>query len=141
MSEGLRQKAREVVMFGLVGVAASVTHFIVAILLIELFSVSIAVANVVAFVSALPVSYFGHALLTFSARLYGREADTTKQSAARFVALAVTGFVINQTSVVYFAAHLGYPHRIVLVLTIIGVAVFLFLASKFWAFRGDGPSR
>ena len=141
MNDDLRQKLQEVIIFGMVGVAASVTHFIVAVVLIEMVSLSIPIANVLAFLSALPVSYFGHAILTFSAQRYGRETEVTKQSAARFVTLSVIGFCINQASVVYFAAYLGYPHRIVLVVTILGVAGFLFLASMFWAFRGkDGTS-
>ena len=124
----------------MVGIAASITHFIVAVVLIEMVSLSIPIANLLAFLSALPVSYFGHAFLTFSAQRYGRETEVTKQSAARFVSLSVIGFCINQASVVYFAAYLGYPHRIVLVVTILGVAGFLFLASKFWAFRGKNGS-
>ena len=136
MTDDLRQKIQEVVMFGLVGLAASVVHFLAAVVLIEWASVSISLSNVLAFLCALPVSYFGHAFLTFASERYGRETDVTKQSAGRFVTLSVTGFCINQASVVYFAAYLGYPHRIVLVVTIIGVAGFLFLASKFWAFQG-----
>jgi len=126
----------EVVIFGAVGLTASLTHFAVAVALIELAKIPISCANIVAFISAVPVSYFGHAFLTFSARHYGRESDVTRQSAGRFVVLAIAGFVLNQTIIVWFTEHLGYPHRAVLAFTILGVAGFLFLASKLWAFRG-----
>ncbi len=130
----------EVFFFGLVGVGASLTHFAVAVVLVEVLNSSISMANIVGFLGALPVSYLGHAFLTFSARRYGRKADVTRQSAVRFFVLAAIGFALNHSSVVWFAEHQGYPHRTVLGCTIICVAGFLYLASKLWAFSGKRHS-
>lgn len=124
----------ELAAFALVGVAASVTHFLVTVILVEQLGVVIWQANIIGFLVALPVSYFGHAFFTFTARRYGRDQAVTNQSMRRFTVTAVTGFAINQSSVVLFADWLGYPLRMVVFLTICGVAAFLFIASKMWAF-------
>ena len=50
--------------------------------------------------------------------------------------MAFGGFALNQMSVVLFVSWMGLPHRPVLFLTVFGVAAGLFLAGKFWAFRG-----
>ena len=136
MKLAVPQQLVETGMFAMVGASASVVHFLAATLLIEYANTPIWKANIFGFLAALPVSYFGHAFLTFAARRYGRSTEVTSQSALRFATLAATGFIINQSSVLYFAEYLGAPHRIVIAATIIAVAGFLFLASKFWAFKG-----
>lgn len=124
----------ELATFALVGVAASVTHFLVTVVLVERLGIAIWQANVIGFIAALPVSYFGHAFFTFTSRHYGRKQSVTNQSMRRFTAVALTGFAINQSSVVLFADWLGYPLRVVVFLTICSVAIFLFIVSKIWAF-------
>ncbi|KJS35200.1 MAG: hypothetical protein VR74_17765 [Hyphomonas sp. BRH_c22] len=133
----LDRRTVELACFGAVGLAASLTHFGTAIWLIEHAGLGASRANILAFLAALPISYVGHAFFTFSAKRYGRGSDLTRQSAGRFVVLAMTGFLLNQASVVLFVETLGCPPRIVFGLTILGVAGFLFIASKFWAFRGS----
>jgi putative flippase GtrA len=127
----------EVALFACVGLAASVVHFLVAIGLIEHFSTPAWQANIAAFLCALPVSYFGHSLLTFSAKHYNRATRVSVQTLRKFFLSALAGFSLNQLSVVIFISWLGLPHRPVMFFTVFGVAGFLFLASKFWAFRGN----
>ncbi len=124
----------EIITFALVGIAASVMHFVVTISAIEELGILIWRANILGFVAALPVSYFGHSFFTFAAKRYGRKQAVTQQSMRRFFITASIGFATNQTSVVLFAERLGYSHRAVVLLTIVGVALFLFVASKLWAF-------
>lgn len=131
----MTKQMTEIVLFGLVGIAATITHFIVAVIAVEGFEIAVWTANIVGFAAALPVSYCGHAFLTFSAKRYQREKSITRQSIGRFAITALTGFALNQTSVLVFAQALGFPHRMVFFFTILGVACFLFFASKFWAFR------
>ncbi len=126
----------EVAAFATVGVAASLTHLVASVIAIEQASLTAWVANIIGFLIALPVSYFGHAFMTFQAKHNGREKSVTGQSFRRFSTLAVTAFSLNQLSVVIFVEWLGLAHRPVFFFTIFGVAGFIFLASKFWAFRG-----
>lgn len=131
----------EIATFGLIGVAATLVHLVAAILLIEQAHLAAWLANIFAFAAAFPVSYAGHAVLTFSARRYGRARPMTLQSLKRFLVTAIGGFALNQTSVVLFISVLGLPHRPVLLATVIGVAGLLFLVSKFWAFTDTQAAR
>jgi len=128
----------EPAIFAGVGLAASLAHFLAAVLLVEQVSVQPWIANIIAFAVAFPVSYFGHSFLTFSARAYGRADAVTGKSFRRFLTLAGAGFLLNQASVVLFVEQLGYPPRTVFGVTIACVAGILYLAGKFWAFR-DRP--
>jgi putative flippase GtrA len=130
------KKLVEPAIFACVGLTASAVHYVSAILYIEGFGLPAWLANIFAFATAFPVSYLGHAFLTFSARRYGRETAATQQSFRRFLVVAVTGFAINQASVLIFVETLHYPPRIVMAVAIAGVAIFLYAAGKIWAFRG-----
>ena len=126
----------EVVLFGLVGLAATAIHFVVAIGSIEWLHMPVWLANIAGFLVALPASYLGHAFLTFSAARYGRSDHVTRESAGRFFLLATSGFAVNEVSVVVFTYGFGFPHRPTILVTLFAVAGFLFLLSKFWAYKG-----
>lgn len=128
----------ELVLFGMVGVAATMVHFVVAIMAIELVHLEVWLANIVGFLIALPVSYLGHAFLTFRAERYGRAGHVTRESAGRFFLLATSGFAINEVSVIVFTYWFHFPHRPTILITLIAVAGLLFLLSKFWAYKGNG---
>lgn len=51
--------------------------------------------------------------------------------------LAVYGFayLLNLTSLLVFADHLGLPHQIVQGVMILSLAILLFLLQKYWVFR------
>lgn len=127
----------ELACFVAIGLAASATHFVAALVLIERVGLAAWLANIVAFLCALPVSYLGHSLVTFPAKTYGRDAALTKRSFRRFTLLALSGFAVNQTSVLIFIEQLGWPHRPVLLVTILVVAGGIFSASKVWAFAAS----
>lgn len=137
MSQTKLRQLIELGLFAAVGIAASIVHLIAAIILIERFETAAWLANILAFGCAMPVSYAGHSGLTFSASRYGRDQSMTWQSARRFLITAFAGFSVNQLSIVILVSLLGLPHRPVLFVTIFGVAGGLYLASKFWAFRGE----
>jgi putative flippase GtrA len=123
--------------FAAVGLAASVVHYIACILLIEQFAIRPWIANIAAFVVSFPVSYLGHSFLTFSARRYRRATATTGRSLRRFLLTSLTGFAVNQASIVLFVEALGQPPRIVLAISTVVVAGLLYLIGKIWVFRGQ----
>ena len=135
------KQLQEPFVFGCVGIAASAAHFFAAIFFVEFQALEIWIANLIGFLAAFPVSYLGHAYLTFKAQRYGRESSVTRQSMRRFLSTAMLGFTLNQSSVVIFADWLALPFRPVLFVTIISVAVLLYMLSKFWAFNETAKSR
>lgn len=141
ISKRIAPQISELVLFGLVGVAATLVHYVVALWTIGDFGAPVWLANIIAFLIALPVSYFGHAFLTFSAERYGREGHVTRTSAIRFFIIAFSGFAANELSVVILTYQFGVPPRIGILATLVFVAGLLFLLSKFWAYRGHGSIR
>ena len=126
----------EALKFLIVGLAASTVHFLVATLLIEMWGWAGWQANAIGFCFGFPVSYLGHAHITFAAGNYKRERATTGRSLWRFAASVGFCFLLSQASVYLFVDVLNLPHRFVLIGTIAGAAVVSYLLNKFWSFRG-----
>ncbi|MDP1555312.1 MAG: GtrA family protein [Hyphomonas sp.] len=129
----------ELTSFGLVGLTAMAVHFAAAIAAIELLGLPIWLANILAFLMAVPVSYVGHSLFTFSAARYGRKGHVTGRTTARFLIVALSGFALNEASVLILTYQFAVPHRLAILFTLLGVAGLLYLSSKFWAYRSKRP--
>lgn len=136
-----RRSVIEVIFFALIGIFASVCHFVVAIAVIEYIGLQIWLANIIGFACAFPISLAGHANLTFQAQHYGREAAITKKATRRFLITAVTGGILNEAGVILLVELFDVPHRYAIGGMIVLVAGMIFLLSKFWAFKdkGDDP--
>ena len=119
------------VVFGIVGTAAAVVHFIVVSLLVPL-GIHPLIANIVGFAVAFGVSFAGHRRWTFAAG--GRELP---RALNRFFAVAVCGFAANELlyALVLRFTRLEYGSALLIVLTL--VAGSTFVASKFWAFADE----
>jgi putative flippase GtrA len=127
-------RLREIVAFAGVGVLATITHLVVAIVLIEQAHLPVWLANIAAFCVALPVSFYGHASITFR-NMGGAEAIARPAGPmARFIAVALLGFLAGQTSVVVFVSIMHWPHRAVLAGTMLSVAAGSYLINRSWTF-------
>ena len=117
--------------FGLVGAAAALVHFFVVILLVTLGAHPLA-ANVVAFVAAFGISFFGHGRWSFPAR------RARPRALPRFLAVAVSSFTMNELlyALLLWFTPLGYRAALMIVLILVASATFV--ASKQWAFRCAG---
>jgi putative flippase GtrA len=121
---------RQIAIFIAVGTAAALTHLSIVFAAVELFAVRPLTANVMGFCIAFFVSFSGHARWTFP-------VAPARQAAARtrFFAVALTGFVLNQTAYAE-ALHLFGPRYYLpaLAAVLLGVAAATFILSKLWAF-------
>lgn len=117
--------------FTIIGAIAALVHYVTAVSL-EGFSVlGAANANIVGFLLAFPVSYFGHRLLSFA-----HHQSTHKEALPKFFAVALFGFVANQILVLSALAYTALPFWFVLGLVMVLVAASTYLLSHFWAFKG-----
>ena len=116
--------------FSVVGLSSTVVHFTCVILLVEFEALKPLTANIIAFLVAFLVSFFGHRYWTF--------ADTTRSfrhTLPRFLSIAIMSFIINE-SLYWYLLHIQnmyYPVALIIVLA--AVSVFTFTLSKLWAFR------
>lgn len=118
--------------FGVIGIIAAIAHYCIAVFLTN-HDMAAAWANLVAFVIAFWVSYFGHRYFSFEA------GDVShQQTLPRFILVAVLGFILNE-SLLLLMLHfskismaLGLPFIIIL------TAIFTFILSRQFAFDTSG---
>lgn len=123
------QLFRQLSRFGVVGIVATVTHVAVGLGLHEGLGVTPLWANLVAFLTALGVSFLGQTRLTFP--------DATADGGAflRFTTVAVTGLGLNQAIVWGVTGALGGPYWVALAVIVATVPWLTFALLKFWALR------
>lgn len=115
--------------FGVVGLTAAAVHFSVVVLFVQQIKMTPLHANVIGFIVASQVSYWGHRIWTFAA------FDTLHSVAyPRTLLIQVLNFAANQTLFyIFLLVRLPYPIALLIVLTIL--PIFTFLSNKFWVFR------
>jgi len=114
--------------FGIIGVLAAVTHYLIAISLTQQ-QMAAAWANLIAFVIAFWVSYFGHRYFSFDAGDIAHQ-----QTLPRFILVAVFGFIFNETLLLLMLHYTAITIDIGLPFIILLTAVLTFIFSRFFAF-------
>ena len=124
------QKIRQIFMFGCVGGAASLTHYGVAVLAVERLGVSIYAANLVAYLSAVSISFIGHSLFTF-------RAPMNMANLMRFVAMSVMVFACSQALLWAIARWLpgSYSHRIEFAVLVALMPIVTYTISNVWVYK------
>ena len=118
---------RQLPWFAVFGVAASATHFVVALAAARFLGLEPLAANTVAFVAALAVSYLGNAIVTFRVEPWNAAQFT------RFAVLALAGFALNQAIVYGLTVRGGWPFWASLLVVIAVVPPATFVLAKLWA--------
>ncbi len=124
----MKRLIRHAFRFGIVGVLAMATHYVLVILLVN-FSITPLIANLFAFIGAFQVSYWGHSSWSFSDLSASR-----RDSFRRFVIISVSGFLLNELLFFLFLKFTDIPYQISLLIVLPFVAGLTFLFSRYWAF-------
>ena len=119
---------RQLFVFGVIGVLATVTHYVVAISAHEALLINIYTANLLGYCVAVFVSYVGHGKLTFQVAL-------SHMVFLRFVAVSVSAFLSSEFILVALEQYLNFPHRISMLVVVAIIPVLSFLFNKFWVYR------
>lgn len=113
--------------FLIVGGVATATHMLVATLLFALYAApSPYWVNVVAFIVAFMVSFYGHRHITFQIR----------GSLRRFLLVALGGFLANN-AILTGCLTLGFTSFASVIIATACVPVLTYLASSLWAFKKE----
>lgn len=115
--------------FGLVGCSAFLVHWLVVVLIVPL-GLEPLLANIVGYLTAFQVSYWGHRCCTFQA-----QALSHRQTLPRFLAVSVSSFAGNEFMYFLLLRYTQLDYRVSLVLVLAVVASATFLLSHNWAFR------
>jgi len=116
--------------FTIIGIIAAITHYVVAVLLEGLQILPAIYANIAGFLLAFPVSFFGHSAFSFPS-----EKSSNRLTAVRFFAVAVLGFIANQSLIVLNLMSFDLPFWFVLGIAMFIVAISTYLLSRYWAFK------
>src|SRR3989338_9342974 len=108
-----------------IGIIAAAVHYVIAVGLEWGHLLAPTQANIIGFLTAFPVSYFGHRKLSFSS-----QSSTHKQAFPRFLAVAVTGFIANQSLVIGALRFTQLPFWLVLGFVMVVIAISTYLLSR-----------
>ena len=129
----MKDISQQLLRFGLIGAAATATHFIIALLLIGV-GVHPLWANAWAFLIAFQISFFGHRSFTF------RNTDLPlAASASRFAITALLGFGLGEGLLAALLVWTSLSDRLALLAALGTVAILTFLMGRFWAFAVPKP--
>lgn len=130
--KNLAEMFGQLMRFGVIGVLAAITHYCIAIFLTSN-DIAAGWANLVAFVIAFWVSYFGHRYFSFDV------GDVShQQTLPRFILVAVFGFILNESLLLLMLHFTKISIELGLPFIIIVTAVFTFILSRQFAFDTSG---
>lgn len=121
--------ARRVPRFIAVGTAAALVHWGVVSAIVQTLHWHPLIANVLGWIVALQVSFFGHHRMTFQGH-----GVPLWQSATRFSAISAGGFAINELAYAAMLRWSDQSYQVSLAIVLLGVAVLTYLLSSRWAF-------
>lgn len=122
---------QQLVRFGLVGVVATVVHFVVAVACVRQLGTDPRSANVAGFAVAFVASFIGQRRWTFSAT-----TAPWRTALPRYFVVSVLGFAVNAASYAWLLTHTSLRYDVALAIVLLAVATLTFVLSRWWAFRG-----
>lgn len=122
----------EVVRFGITGILATLTHYLVLVASVELLGLSPVISNGLAFCVAVGVTYAGQSLWVF------KVSHHSWGQVRKFIFTAVAGFLANIGLMAALHSGLSIDYQIAFVIILIIVPLCTYLANKYWVFaRGS----
>lgn len=142
--------SQQALWFLIVGASAALVHFLVLVSIVSFTAISPTWANVMAFLIAFIVSFFGHFYLTFRQPVptYEQNNQNVKQNFHAFswrrslptlmkwFASSAVGFAANQSLFVLGLSWFGEHYYIPIWIVVTGIiTVMTFSLGKLWAFK------
>ena len=121
---------KQIIKFGIVGALGAITNLLVVVLLVEFLHWHPLTANIVGFLIAFNVSFWGHRYVTFT-----RTSRRLHQALPRFFFTSGTGFLLNESLFYLLLKYTVLPYFVSLFFILAVVACYTFLLGKFWAFK------
>ena len=128
----MRELARQVFTFAIVGVAAAAGHYATLVMLVELFGTDAVAASLIGFAVGGLISY------PLSRSLVFRSARGHAAAATSFVAVAAVAFALDGVLMAWLIGRLGLHYLPAQVLTTLVLLTWTFTANRFWTFRPAG---
>lgn len=145
-TKSITSTSQQALWFLIVGASAALVHFLVLVSIVSFTTITPTWANVIAFLLAFIVSFFGHFYLTFrqSQSSYERSDQNTRALSWRrslptlikWFASSAVGFAANQSLFVLGLNWFGEHYYIPIWIVVTGIiTVMTFSLGKLWAFK------
>ncbi|MGD8911928.1 MAG: GtrA family protein [Candidatus Thiodiazotropha sp.] len=118
---------RQVFYFGVVGISATLTNYLIAVLCYEYVGLNIYASQLVGYCLAVMVSLFGHSKFTFNTQL-------TTGVFLRFITVSLTTLALSEVLLHFLETSFSLSHRVSLMVVVIFIPVITFFLSKLWVF-------
>jgi len=115
--------------FTTTGAAAALTHYSIVMLLFKR-NIALQYANLIAFLLAYWVSYFGHRIFTFKAQHISH-----RQTLPKFTLVAGLGFLFNESFLLLSNLYFSVPISTLVCVAIVLTSIVTFLLNRFFAFQ------
>ncbi|MGE8599062.1 MAG: GtrA family protein [Acinetobacter calcoaceticus] len=115
--------------FTTTGAAAALTHYSIVMLLFKR-NIALQYANLIAFLLAYWVSYFGHRIFTFKAQHIAHQ-----QTLPKFTLVAGLGFLFNESFLLLSNLYFSAPVSTLVCVAIVLTSIVTFLLNRFFAFQ------
>ncbi|EKU36998.1 MULTISPECIES: GtrA family protein [Acinetobacter] len=115
--------------FTTTGAAAALTHYSIVMLLFKR-NIALQYANLIAFLLAYWVSYFGHRIFTFKAQHIAH-----RQTLPKFTLVAGLGFLFNESFLLLSNLYFNTPVSTLVCVAIVLTSILTFLLNRFFAFH------
>lgn len=123
------ESTKQLVKYAYVGIGVNLIGYLIYIL-VTCYWFTPRVAVSVLYCFGVVASFIGNKRLTFS------YTGSFIGSLVRYMFVYLIGYFINLLILTVFVYSYGYPHQLVQVLAILIVAIYLFIAQKFFVFKG-----
>ena len=118
--------------FALVGIFATLLHLSVALLLISYLGVHAALANFLAFVASVGISFCGNYYWTFRCIESG---PAVRRALLQFLLVSASACVLNISALLALVTLVRIDEQLAVMLSALVVPAYTFVMSRFWAFR------
>jgi putative flippase GtrA len=132
MECGMKTLGQQIFKFGLIGISASLVHWLTVVIIVESFAIQPLLANIFGFLCSFTLSYQGHSNWTFKSTV-----PRGHQPLPRFVVVAILGFGLNESLYYLFYTVEKMNYIVGLTLAILLTSICTFVLSKIWAFNHD----
>lgn len=126
------QFIKQLIKFGIVGVSTVIANFVTVIILVSLFKLHPLVANIVGFVVAFQVSFYGHHFWTFP-----RNGNKLRLAMKKYFMVAIGSFFLNEALYALLLSKLQLHYIPALILVLVTIPPISFVFSKLWVFKGE----
>ena len=124
----------QLIWFLLIGSFAAITHWLVAVIAVEIGDIRAYLANAIGWLIAFFVSFSGHYTRTFR-----HQPKTLIAALWRFWCVSAAGFLVNEVAFVTLLKHTVLPYYWLLAIILISIAALTFIFSRYWAFNHTPP--